>query len=108
MAAFATGQNPYLVQSEIELKRQQQAYLNTLTELNRLKALQAVNQRTNVLQPGMTGDQVRAVLGNPLQTQFIADKTIWQYSLSQTDRPPIAYYLIFTGNPPSLQVWYTD
>jgi hypothetical protein len=108
MAARMAGQNPYQVQAEIELKRQQQAYLHTLTELNRLKAHQALNQRTNVLQLGMAAEQVKAVWGNPLQTQFIADKTIWQYSLNQTYRPPMYYYLIFDGSPLSLKGWYTD
>jgi hypothetical protein len=108
LTAFMTGQNPYQVQAEIELKRQQQAYLHTLTELNRLKAHQALNQRTNVLQLGMAAEQVKAVWGNPIQTQFIADKTIWQYALNQTNRPPMYYYLIFDGNPLSLKGWYTD
>jgi hypothetical protein len=60
----------------------------------------------------MTQAQVTAVWGNPLQTQVIADKTIWKYTLKQTDKspiaPPIAYYLIFAGDPPSLKGWYTD
>lgn len=64
--------------------------------------------KTNQLAPGMTPDEVKAVLGDPSQTQFIADKWIWKYSLQQPWKGYIPYYMVFTGKPAVLQEWLAD
>jgi SmpA / OmlA family len=84
------------------------ARANVQTEVDRLLAIQALSQRTNVLHPGMTPEQVRSLIGEPLETQFGASKTVWKYLLIQSGKAPMPYYLIFEGSPRSLTTWYAD
>lgn len=53
-----------------------------------------VNQ-TNRLMPGMTADQVRAMMGEPSQTQFVNNTIVWKYSLHQPWVGFKSYYLAF-------------
>jgi hypothetical protein len=64
--------------------------------------------KTNQLSPGMKPDQVKAVLGDPSQTRFIADKWVWKYSLHQYMKGFIPYYLVFGNDAKTLQSWYAD
>ena len=64
--------------------------------------------KTNDLVPGMTVPQVKNLLGDPSQTQFVGDKMVWKYSLHEPWKGFIPYYLIFAGEPLSLQRWYAD
>lgn len=63
---------------------------------------------TNQLSPGMSPTQVRAILGEPSQTQFVADKWVWKYSLHQPWKGFIPYYLIFGRENPTLAEWFAD
>ena len=64
--------------------------------------------KTNQLAPGMSTEQVRAILGEPKQTEFIADKWVWKYSLHQAWKGFIPYYLVFDKEKQVLQSWYAD
>lgn len=63
---------------------------------------------TNKLTPGMTAEQVKALVGEPTQTQFIANKLVWNYSLHQPWKGFIPYYLVFSKENPVLESWYAD
>jgi hypothetical protein len=63
---------------------------------------------TNQLTPGMTTNEVKEILGEPSQTQFIADKWIWKYSLHQYWKGYIPYYLVFNKETQKLESWYAD
>jgi outer membrane protein assembly factor BamE (lipoprotein component of BamABCDE complex) len=60
---------------------------------------------TNRLTPGMSADQVRSQMGEPSQTQFIADKIVWKYSLHQPWKGFIPYYLVFNKDTQVLEQW---
>jgi hypothetical protein len=63
---------------------------------------------TNQLCPGMPHEQVKAILGDPSQTQFIADKWVWRYSLHEPWKGFVPHYLIFSKGNPTLDSWYAD
>lgn len=63
---------------------------------------------TNQLSPGMSTAQVQTILGGPSQTQFIADKWIWKYSLHQPWKGFIPYYLVFASESQTLEGWFAD
>lgn len=64
--------------------------------------------KTNQLTPGMTSVQVKAILGEPSQTQFIDNKWIWKYSLHEPWKGYIPYYLVFGLESKTLERWYAD
>jgi hypothetical protein len=64
--------------------------------------------KTNQLAPGMPPSEVKAILGDPSQTQFISDMWVWKYSLHEAWKGYIPYYLVFTREPPTLQRWFAD
>ena len=64
--------------------------------------------RTNDLYPGMTQDQVRKVMGKPKQTEFVADKWVWKYTLQQPWVGYIPYYLAFDKETRTLESWFAD
>lgn len=63
---------------------------------------------TNQLTPGMKPDDVKALLGDPSQTQFISDKWVWKYSLHQPWKGFIPYYLVFDSQRLVLTQWYAN
>lgn len=63
--------------------------------------------RTNDLAPGMSAAEVRKVMGAPSQTQFVADRIVWKYSLHQPWVGYVPYYVVFDGSQ-HLQSWYAD
>ena len=65
-------------------------------------------RRTNHLQPGMTPEQVKEVMGEPIQTQFISERIVWKYSLHQSYRGHIPHYLVFEGTPSQLTSWFAN
>ena len=64
--------------------------------------------KTNQLMPGMSADQVKEILGEPSQTQFIADKWIWKYSLHEYWKGWVPYYLVFKKETQKLDSWYAN
>ncbi len=64
--------------------------------------------KTNQLAPGMKPAEVKAILGDPSQTQFVADNWVWKYSLHEYWKGYVPYYLVFTREPQTLQRWYSD
>lgn len=64
--------------------------------------------KTNQLRPGMTPTQVKVILGDPLQTQFIADRWVWKYSLHEFWKGWIPYYLVFNNDSHKLESWYAN
>ena len=65
-------------------------------------------QKTNRLSPGMNPSEVKAVLGDPGQTQFVSDKWVWKYSLHEVWKGYVPYYLVFTRKDQKLESWYAD
>ena len=64
--------------------------------------------KTNQLLPGMKPAEVRMVLGEPSQTQFISDKWVWKYSLHEPWKGFIPYYMVFGRESQSLEQWFAD
>ena len=64
--------------------------------------------KTNRLTPGMKPNEVKAVLGEPLQTQFVANKWVWKYSLHEPWKGWVPYYLAFGKESKILEEWYAD
>jgi hypothetical protein len=64
--------------------------------------------RTNQLAPDMSPNEVKALLGEPTQTQFSANKWVWEYSLHQYWKGWIPYYLVFDNTTQKLETWYAD
>lgn len=64
--------------------------------------------KTNQLSPGMKPAEVRMVLGEPSQTQFISDKWVWKYSLHEPWKGFIPYYMVFGRESQSLEKWFPD
>ena len=64
--------------------------------------------KTNQLAPGMKSTEVKAVLGEPSQTQFISDKWVWKYSLHEYWKGYVPYYLVFAKDSQTLVSWYAD
>jgi len=64
--------------------------------------------KTNQLSPGMKPAEVRAVLGEPSQTQFVANKWVWKYSLHEPWKGFIPYYMVFGRNSQALEQWFAD
>jgi len=64
--------------------------------------------KTNQLMPGMTPNQVKEILGEPSQTQFVADKWVWKYSLHEYWKGWVPYYLVFGKEGKKLDSWYAN
>jgi hypothetical protein len=64
--------------------------------------------KTNQLSPGMKPADVKAVLGDPSQTQFIGEKWVWKYSLHEAWKGFVPYYLVFSRNNPMLEQWFAN
>jgi hypothetical protein len=62
-------------------------------------------KKTNRLCPGMTMDQVKAILGEPQQSEFRDGRHQWRYSLSQRGVGCIPYYLMFDPETQTLVDW---
>jgi hypothetical protein len=56
----------------------------------------------------MSADQVRGVMGNPAQTQFVADKWVWKYTLAEWGKGNIPYYLVFGKETQTLDGWFAN
>ena len=63
---------------------------------------------TNQLSPGMSPARVRDIMGEPSQTQFVANKWVWKYSLHQPWKGFIPYYLFFGSESQALEGWVAD
>jgi len=64
--------------------------------------------KTNQLSPGMKPSQVRSILGDPSQTQFISNKWVWKYSLHEPWKGFVPFYLVFSRNSQVLEQWFAD
>ena|SRR5437588_230182 len=64
--------------------------------------------KTNQLAPGMGAADVRAVLGEPSQTQFVSNKWVWKYSLHEPWKGFVPYYLVFGRESQRLEEWFAD
>ena len=82
--------------------------LKTLFLLLLLPACFTQVSSTNRLAPGMSAAQVRNMMGEPSQTQFIADKWVWKYSLHQPWKGFIPYYLVFGSESQQLEGWVAN
>ena len=64
--------------------------------------------KTNELAPGMKAAEVKAVLGEPSQTQFVSNKWVWKYSLHEPWKGFISYYMVFGRESQALEQWFAD
>ena len=64
--------------------------------------------KTNQLSPGMKTAEVKAVLGEPSQTQFVSNKWVWKYSLHEPWKGFIPYYMVFDRDSQALEQWFAD
>ena len=64
--------------------------------------------KTNQLAPGMSPSEVVSILGEASQTQFIANKWIWKYSLHEYWKGWVPYYLVFGKESKKLESWYAN
>jgi len=64
--------------------------------------------KVNQLSPGMTSEQVQAILGEPKSSEMREDKWILRYTLHQNWKGFVPYYVVFDRNTRTLQTWYTD
>lgn len=60
------------------------------------------------LRIGMSAAEVRAVLGDPGQSQAVVGGELWRYSLHQWWVGWVPHYLLFAGEPARLQDWAAD
>lgn len=65
-------------------------------------------QKTNQLVPGMKPQEVKAVLGEPSQSQFIGDQWVWKYYLHQSWKGFVPFYLVFSRSNPTLHQWFAN
>jgi hypothetical protein len=56
----------------------------------------------------MKPSEVRSILGDPSQTQFISNKWVWKYSLHEPWKGFIPYYLVFSRDSQVLEQWFAD
>lgn len=64
--------------------------------------------KTSQLLPGMSPAEVKSTLGEPSQTQFVADKWVWKYSLHEYWKGWVPYYLVFESETQKLEAWHAD
>jgi hypothetical protein len=65
-------------------------------------------EKTKQLSPGMKMAEVRSLLGEPSQTQFVSDKLVWKYSLHEYWKGFVPYYLEFGRKSMALERWFAD
>ena len=64
--------------------------------------------KTNQLVPGMSPTEVKNILGEASQTEFIGNKWVWKYSLHQIGKGFVPFYLVFGKENPKLESWYSN
>ena len=64
--------------------------------------------KTNQLVPGMSPAEVKNILGEASQTEFIGNKWVWKYSLHQIGKGFVPFYLVFGKENPKLESWYAN
>src|SRR5680860_1044624 len=62
-------------------------------------------QRTTQLGPGMSYDEVVALLGEPRESSMVNGKHIATFWLHQTWRGNVPFDLVFAGDPERLEEW---
>jgi hypothetical protein len=61
--------------------------------------------KTNELRPGMTTNEVTAILGQPASSQFFEGYMVWKYSLQRPWVGWVPFYLAFDGKTMLLVGW---
>ncbi len=65
-------------------------------------------EKVNQLSPGMSPDQVQAVLGEPKSSQMTEDKWVLKYTLHENWKGWVPYYFVFDKETRRLETWYED
>ena len=65
-------------------------------------------QKLNQLEPGMSTEQVQAVLGEPKSTEMKGDKLVVKYTLHENWKGFVPYYMVFNKDTRVLETWYED
>ena len=64
--------------------------------------------KTHQLQLGMLPDEVKHILGEPLQIQLLGEQWVWKYSLHQYGKGWVPYYLFFGEKSYALEAFYPN
>ena len=56
----------------------------------------------------MTAGEVRRILGQPTQTEFVANKLVWKYQLHQMWVGWLPYYVVFDKDTQKVGSWYAN
>jgi len=65
-------------------------------------------KNTNDLMPGMSIGEVKKIMGQPSQAQFIGNKLVLKYNLHQYFKGWVPYYLAFDKDSNKLESWFAD
>ena len=65
-------------------------------------------QKLNRLSPGMSSEEVQAILGEPKSSEVQGDKWILKYTLHENWKGFVPYYVVFNKDTRTLESWYAD
>ena len=65
-------------------------------------------QKVSQLSPGMSSDQVVAILGEPKSSEVKNDHLVLKYTLHENWKGFVPYYFVFDKDTRQLQSWYAD
>jgi len=65
-------------------------------------------QKLNQLSPGMSSEEVQAILGEPKSSEMTKDKWVLKYTLHENWKGWVPYYVVFDNDTRRLESWYAD
>jgi hypothetical protein len=65
-------------------------------------------QKLNQLSPGMSSEEVEAILGEPASSELTKDKLVQKYSLHENWKGFVPYFMVFDKDSRQLEAWYED
>ncbi|NJD09910.1 MAG: alpha/beta fold hydrolase [Gemmatimonadetes bacterium] len=65
-------------------------------------------QKLKRLSPGMSSDQVQAIMGEPKSSEMREDQWILRYTLHENWKGWVPYYMVFDRETRTLKTWYAD
>ena len=65
-------------------------------------------EKLQQLSPGMSQDEVEAILGEPSSTQVAGEKLVLKYTLHENWKGFVPYFVVFEGDSRLLEGWYED
>jgi len=65
-------------------------------------------QKLNQLSPGMSSEEVEAILGEPSSSEVTDDKLVQKYTLHENWKGFVPYFMVFDKDSRRLEAWYED